>query len=300
MRWRLALGVLAVSLAAPLIRWAAAPAAFLAAGRLTLAAAVLLPLALFGPGPRFEAWRPRHYGLTLASGLLLGAHFLCWITSLGLTSVASSVFLVTLHPVVTSALGALFNRDRVGSRLGWGLALSALGAAALVGPDILRERAGAHPGLLRGDLLAFLGGLCASGYFLLGRAVRRDCSTRTYASASYSVAALAAWGGVLASHTHLGALPPRAWIAAVAMALGPQLLGHTTLNWALRRLAAGPVAVAITGEPVMASLIAWAWFREAPPWGLAVAAPLVALGIYLSTQAPAVPAGGRAEAATAV
>jgi drug/metabolite transporter (DMT)-like permease len=281
--------VLAVSTAAPLIRWAGAPAPFLAAGRLTLAAAVLLPLALFGPGAHFESWRARHYVRTVLSGLFLGAHFLLWITSLGLTSVASSVFLVTLHPVVTALLGWAFNRDRLSARLWWALAAAAGAALAMVLPDLFAGGAGgAGPagGQRRalGDLLALLGGLAASGYFLMGRSVRREGSTTTaYAGLSYAVAAATAWVAVACTRTPVAGLPAHAYVAVLLMGLGPQLIGHTTFNWALRRLPAAPVAVAITGEPVAASALAWLVFGEAPPPGLVIAAPLAALGIYLAT-----------------
>jgi drug/metabolite transporter (DMT)-like permease len=280
--------VLAVSTAAPLIRWAGAPAPFLAAGRLTLAAAVLLPLALFGPGEHFSAWRPRHYVRTVLSGLFLGAHFLLWITSLGLTSVASSVFLVTLHPVVTAVLGWVFNRDRLSGRLGWGLAAAAAAALAMVVPDLLAGGAPGSAGGQRralGDVLALLGGLAVSGYFLMGRSVRRECtSTAAYAGLSYTVAAAAAWVAVGLCGTRVAGLPVHSYVAVLLMGLGPQLIGHTTFNWALRRLPAAPVAVAITGEPVAASIFAWLGFGERPPLGLALAAPLAALGIYLATS----------------
>ncbi len=293
MKLRLFLGVLAISTAAPLIRWAGAPPAFLAAGRLSLAALVLFPMGLFDSSGGYSRWKPRHFVLTTFSGLLLGAHFLCWITSLGLTSIASSVFLVTLHPIVTSVLGHYFNRDKMGRRLGWALVLSALGAAALVGPDVMKEAAsgsGIWGGRVRGDLLAFAGGLCASGYFLLGRAVRRDCSTATYGGLSYMVAAASAWAAVLATGAQVSGLPARAYAAAILMALVPQLIGHTTLNWALRRLPAGPVAVAITAEPVGASLIAWAWFGEVPPWGMLLAIPFTFMGIRMATADDPAPA----------
>jgi len=281
-----------VSSAAPLIRWAGAPAPFLAAGRLTLAAAVLLPLALLGPGAHFESWRARHYLRTVISGLFLGAHFLLWIASLGLTSVASSVFLVTLHPVVTALLGWVFNRDRLSARLWWALAAAAAAALTMVLPDLVARGAGGGAGAagarrMLGDVLALLGGLAASGYFLLGRAVRRECpSTRAYAGLSYTVAAAAAWGAVAATRTPVAGLPAHSYAAVLLLGLGPQLLGHTTFNWALRRLPAAPVAVAITGEPVGASALAWLAFGEAPPASLAVAVPLAALGIYLATTAP--------------
>lgn len=276
--------MLAVSTAAPLIRWAHADPAFLAAGRLTLAALVLVPLALSRPGRNFSEWRASHYLKTLFSGLLLAVHFLLWITSLGMTSVASSVFLVTLHPVLTAVLGHFVNRDRPGRHLWLALACSAAAAVAIVGPDLARGLA-AGEGVVRiqGDGLAFGGGLAVSVYFLLGRSVRRESSTVAYAGLSYAVAALATWGLIALRGTPVLGLPARAYIAVLCMGLGPQLIGHTTFNWALRRLAAGPVAVVSSLEPVGASLLAWGFLGERPPVALALAVPLAALGILLAS-----------------
>jgi drug/metabolite transporter (DMT)-like permease len=119
--------------------------------------------------------------------------------------------------------------------------------------------------------------------------VRRRASTTTYAGLSYLVAALACWAAVAARHVPVVGLPARAYEAAVLMALGPQLIGHTAMNWALKRLAAGPVAVVITAEPVAASLMAWAWFGEVPPLGMLLAIPLTFLGIQLATAGAPVP-----------
>jgi drug/metabolite transporter (DMT)-like permease len=46
------------------------------------------------------------------------------------------------------------------------------------------------------------------------------------------------------------------------LAIGPQLLGHTSFNWALRHLSATFVALSILGEPVGSALLAWTIFGE--------------------------------------
>src|SRR5262249_17266655 len=161
-----------------------------------------------------------HYGLTCLSGLFLGAHFLFWITSVGLTSVASSVFLVTLHPVVTALLGRLLHGDRPGARVWLAMLLSAAAALIIFGPDLARARhAAPSAGPALGALLAWLGGLAASAYFLVGRSVRRECSTRAYAALAYSVAAVVGLAAWMASRPHAPAPAPKAWIAAALMAL---------------------------------------------------------------------------------
>ena len=126
--------------------------------------------------------------------------------------------------------------------------------------------------------------------------MRRDCSTRAYAGASYAVAAAVSWIAVAASHAQVRGLPARCYLAVLALAVGPQLIGHTTLNWALRDSPAARVAIVVSGEPILASLLAWACFAETPPAGLLVAAPLTALGIHiaLSGRQEASPVGAPA------
>ena len=52
------------------------------------------------------------------------------------------------------------------------------------------------------------------------------------------------------------------WIALLALV--PQLLGHTSFNWALRYLPASLVAVALLGEPIGSSALAFVLLHEVP------------------------------------
>jgi drug/metabolite transporter (DMT)-like permease len=46
------------------------------------------------------------------------------------------------------------------------------------------------------------------------------------------------------------------------MGLVSQILGHSSYNWALKHVSAGLVAVALLGEPLGATLLAWLLFGE--------------------------------------
>jgi drug/metabolite transporter (DMT)-like permease len=46
------------------------------------------------------------------------------------------------------------------------------------------------------------------------------------------------------------------------MAVGPQLIGHTAINYAARHLQPTMVSVAILGEPVLSAAFAWVLFGE--------------------------------------
>jgi drug/metabolite transporter (DMT)-like permease len=80
--------------------------------------------------------------------------------------------------------------------------------------------------------------------------------------------------------------PPRELAIFVGLALGPMLLGHTGLNWALKRSPAYVVNLTLLGEPVGATLIAafLPGIREVPPPLTFVGGAIVFAGILLTAR----------------
>ncbi|MGI6788529.1 MULTISPECIES: EamA family transporter [Aminobacterium] len=56
--------------------------------------------------------------------------------------------------------------------------------------------------------------------------------------------------------------PFSTWGALRGMALIPQILGHSCYNWTLRYLNPGSVSVALLGESLRSSFLAWLLWRE--------------------------------------
>lgn len=275
---RFAIGIVAVSFGAILVRFAgdAAPLA-IAAWRLALTAVVLVPLAL----ARGTIWRiPRRELLwSIGSGVALAFHFVLWITSLRYTSVASSVLFVTTHPIFVG-LGAHFVlKERVGRGLAIGIGLAVLGGG-LIGFDDLQVGGDA----LRGDLLALAGGFAVAIYFLIGRRVRKTIPLIDYITVTYGTAAVVVLLACLASACPLGGYSAQTYLFLVLLALGPQLVGHTTFNWALKHLPASKVSVMILGEPIGSALLALLFFSESPTWLNGIGAVIILAGIYLSLR----------------
>ena len=261
--------VLAVSWAAPLIRLAAAPPLAIAAWRLTFSSLFLLPFFLRPAGREgWEAQEPRARWIALLAGVALALHFATWITSLRLTSVAASAVLVSLSPVFAWVLSSLFLRERPTPLQAAGIVLGVTGAAVIALGDA--RTGGRH--VLLGDLLAVAGAVCGAAYLVIGRKLRAGLGLVAYVTPVYGVAALVllAWAGGRGE-----AFRPYAatdWAIFAALAAGPMLVGHTGFNYALRYLPAYTVNVGVLGEPVGATLIAWALpaIAEAPsPWTLA-------------------------------
>jgi drug/metabolite transporter (DMT)-like permease len=276
----LSAALVGVSFGSIFVRLAVAPALAIALWRMTLASAVVLPVAVAS-----GQFKPRVAGVQVAlaasAGGLLALHFGSWMTSLQFTSVANSVLLVNTAPIFVALLATLTGRDRPDART-WAAVLLATAGAGVITWGGLADKAS-----LLGDLLAIGGALAMAGYLLLAREAQRGLAYLPYVAVAYGTAAIVLWAAVLISGTEWHSFSPRTWAMLAAMAVVSQLLGHGGYNWSLRHLQAAFVSIALTGEPVLASLLAW-WLLD-EPIGLrtAVGGALVLAGILVAVGAAA-------------
>jgi drug/metabolite transporter (DMT)-like permease len=268
-----AVGVLAVSAAAIFIRLADAPALAIAFWRNALGVLVLLPLALYR---RETLPRGRDLWVGVASGVALGAHFGFWISSLDYTSVAASVVLVCTQPVFVAILAYLVFGERTSP-------LSLLGIlVALTGTAVISAGGSVGSATFFGDMLAVIGAITVAAYVLIGRSVR----TTGVGVLPYSIVVYASAAATLALATLYADVPlwgysGETWLWLWVMALGPQILGHTLLNWALRYVEASIISGTILAEPVVSALLAWLILSEAPGLATVFGGAVVLVGLCL-------------------
>jgi drug/metabolite transporter (DMT)-like permease len=266
--------VVAVSFSAVLIRWADAPGLSIALYRDAIAAAMVVPLALLRHRHELARLTRRQVLLAVASGAMLAAHFATWIPSLSYTTVAASVVLVTTQPVWTALAGRALGERMPPAALG-GIAVALVGAGVVsVGDFTVSSRAAF------GDALALVGAVTAAGYFLVGRNLRQELSLLPYVAIVYASCAVLLVPVVAIAGQPFTGFPARTWGLFVLMALVPHIMGHTVFNYLLRHIEATVVAIAITGEPVGASLLALAFFGEVPRWTAVAGGALILAGIY--------------------
>jgi len=281
----IAAAIVAVSLSSILIRWSASAAITIAFYRLAFASLIVLPYAAIDRTTPLRTLPRRDVLLMAGIGVVLAAHFALWITSLKTTgvTVASSVVLVTSHPVMVALVSHFLLKERVSARTAAGIALGFSGVIAIALVDLA-----ASTTTLVGDLAALGGGVMAGIYFLAGRRLRQRVSLPVYAFVVYGTSTLALLG--LAAGT--GALSPSGYLPRElllfgAMAIVPQLGGHTLYNWALRFVPAPLVSVSLVGEPIGSSLLAWLLLNEVPSNLVAVGALLALSGIFLTAYSTA-------------
>jgi drug/metabolite transporter (DMT)-like permease len=246
----LPIGIIAVSTASIFIKLCDAPALIIATYRMTLASLILLPFANYRKV--WKEWSKNEIGWLILSGILLAFHFAFWIASLKYTSVASSVVLVTTNPIFVGIGAWLFLKERIGLNLILGIILSVLGSGLISFGDMTISGE-----TLIGDGLALLGAIAASGYLLIGRKMRKVQDLLSYISPVYSMAGLVLIGLSLAFQKPFFGYSSSTYLFLFLLALIPQLIGHTTFNWALKYLPASMVAITILGEPIGSTILAY-------------------------------------------
>lgn len=276
----LAGATVAVSFSAIFIRLAQDDAATVVWLRMALATLILAPFALrqVMHDPRGARQRPLTM-VVVAAGALLGGHFLLWTASLGLTTVAASVLLVSLHPVMVAPVGRLMLGERVprGAVLGVALALAGT-ALTCVGDVRISLRA------LAGDGLALLGAVCLAGYLLIGRSVRGNLGVAAYSAVVYGIVALTAVIAAAAARTvHVPGV--RTAVACLALAAVCTVGGHTVYNWALRHVRAIGVSVSFLGEPPLTAVLALVILGSVPPVSTIAGGVLILGGLAVALRA---------------
>lgn len=286
----LAVGVCVVSTASILIRYAqqsGASSLTIATLRLAFATALLTPYAWPRTRRELRGADRRTIVLALVSGVVLAVHFATWISSLEYTSVASSAVLVTTNPIWVGLAAWLWLREPPTLLAAAGIALGVGGGLLVFTAEGSGSGGTPAPNAMAGNLLALTGALTASAYLLIGRQLRGTLSLTAYIWVAYGTAALVLFVTTILAGEPLLGLPAMVYVLTLLLAAGPQLIGHTTFNWALRRLPAPTVAMAILGEPVGAAILAWLLFGEdATPIQLAGFALLLA-GVYITARSEA-------------
>ncbi len=269
-------GVAAVSCAAVFIRLADAPAMVIAAWRMLIAAAIMLPAASIKSMKGFRRLDRRDILLIVFSSFALALHFALWITSLEYTSIASSVVLVTSHPAFVAIVSFFLWKERPGWLTIGGIVV-ALAGVVLINYSGFSFGAGAGAG----NLMALAAGFVMALYLIIGKQVREKIDLLNYLAIVYSGAAVLLLVTAKIMGFSLVGYSSTSWLMFVLLALVPQLIGHSCLNLAVRYVPVTLVSVAILGEPVGATLLGIIVLGEMPAANEVIGGLLILAGIFI-------------------
>lgn len=268
-------GTFTASVAAILIRYAEeAPALAISFWRCAGGAAVLAPFAY----RRLRSSELRDLLYAFVAGAFLAIHFATWISSIERTSIAASVLLVSTGPVFIALAAPLMFRERVGGAVWTGIAIALGGTALVAGTDL----GGTSPS---GNMLALAGGAAGGYYVAFGRLARRQLGILEYAFVAYAFSALLLLIVIGPSGVELAGYASKTWLAIAALTIGPQLVGHTMINFVLSEIDATTVSVTIMAEPIVATVLAFVLFDEVPSWLIYPGGAAILLGIYVVSAA---------------
>ena len=292
------LAILAVSTASILIRFAqndGMPSLVIAALRMTFASLLLAPLAITKYLDEIKRFTRTEILLGAFSGIFLAVHFATWISSLEYTSVASSVVFVSTGPLWVALLSPFLLKEHLARTAIIGLALSLAGGTIIglsdacvwdvglscpVLQDIMQGRA------MWGNFLALLGALTITGYLIIGRKLRSGISLIPYIFMVYGMAAIVLIIIMFASDSSPFGYAPKTYGWIFLLAALPQLIGHSTFNWALKYMTAAFVAVTTLGEPIGSAILAFFILKEIPTLATLVGGVLILAGIHLAARQP--------------
>lgn len=266
--------VLCMSTSSIIIRYCAAPALIISLYRCIFTAAIAAGLGSTNPGGIRELSR-RDLGFILGAGVFLALHLGFWITSLGYTSISSSVLFTNLQVIFVLVLSAMLLKEKVNRWVSGGILTALLGSTLIVQGDL-------YSGRFLGDMLALLSGLFVACYFLIGRKVRVRVDVWTYTALAAGTAAVVLLIACLAAGYSLTGYSRLDWLLFLLQAAGPGIIGHASLNWALKYVKAPIVSVSVLGESVGASLLAFLIFKEALAWYQLVGGLFILSGIYIA------------------
>ena len=290
------IAILAVSTASIFIRFAqmdGAPSLVIAALRLTFATLLIAPVALTRHKAEIKSLTRNQIALGVGSGLFLAVHFATWISSLEYTSVASSVVFVSTGPLWVALLSPMLLNEKLTRAAIAGLGLALLGGTVIGLSDACVIQNGLQcPELSQvlqgramwGNFLALAGAWAVTGYLIIGRKLRIGMSLVPYIFLVYGMAAVTLIVIMFAAGESPLGFEPKTYGWIFLLAAVPQLIGHSTYNWALRYLPAAFVAVTTLGEPIGSAILAFFILSEVPSVATISGGILILLGIYLASR----------------
>ena len=288
----LVFGVVACSTASIIINMCDIHPLMLATLRLLLAAMMLTPFFIRDFRRHRKSYTRKDLVNTIIPGLLLGIHFISWITGIKMTRVANGSLLVNLAPIAMPLFLYFLLREKLSRREWLATALALGGTALLISCDFHLDRQ-----FFIGDVTCFASMLFSCLYLALSRKYRDVSSVFLYVVPLYYIAGIfcltsaLVWGLTRDPNALPRLYAGREWFWVLCLAIFPTAIGHSILNYAMKKLRGQVVSIINMGQFIFAGLMAYLFLDQAPGWSLYIAAVAVvsAALIVVAARKPKAP-----------
>ncbi|MEJ2054573.1 MAG: DMT family transporter, partial [Calditrichaceae bacterium] len=204
------------------------------------------------------------------AGLFLSMHFYTWITSLQMTTVGNSIFLESTHPLFGWLLTMIVLKEKISMKFIPAFLIASAGMYLIISVDLhVNENA------VIGDFLAIFSAFCVAFYLIIARILRNRIDFFLYIFVVYVIAAACTFLIILFKGLNFWQIPFNGWLLLILIAIGPNLIGHSTLNWASRKIPVYKVNMAFLSEAVLATIYAALLLNELPSTDFFIGAVLI-------------------------
>lgn len=295
-------GLIAASFAANFVRLSqedGVPSLVIAAGRLGLAWLILTPLVVYRYQEQLRQINRRDLLLTGLAGLWIGIHLTLMAVSLEHTKVLISQVFINTMPLWVALLERFFLRAKLAKIVWAGLVLALLGSSVIAFSGLTQSddtasssaqpattvetsEAERHDNTLLGGFLALSGALAGSVYMTIGRSVRGKVTLIPYVWMVFGGGGLTGLVFVFATRTPITGHEPMGYFWLLMLTLLPQLVGHSSMNYALAYIPAALVSLSTQAVTVISTIIAFFLFAEVPSEYDIVGSAIIAAGVSLA------------------
>lgn len=218
--------------------------------------------------------------LLIAAGVSLGLHFTLWIASLHYTSVASASVLVTIHPVMLIVAESLLFKTKFRPVVWIGVSIAFTGSVLLgLADDTQMDQ---FPDAIFGNTLAFMSAVVFVAYFMLGRKIRQQTEWIDYVFYVYTYATITCLVLTLLWVGGVPAITATSVLVGIGLAAGPTVLGHGSMNYAVKYISPTLLSTLVLSEAVVAATAAFFIFGEIPSGFSLVAMLVIVFGVTLT------------------
>jgi len=268
-------GVIIVSSGSILVRWTGdVPFTVISFYRVFISFCLLLIYQIANPRLKISSLRQWHWQYYLA-GFFLAVHFITWIASLQMTTIANSIFLESMHPLFGVIVSIIFLKESPHRRTIPIFIFALLGMILIVFTDL--NQSGTR---VFGDILAIISAICFAFYIMIARKHKGESNFIRYLTYIYGSASLFCAIYIVISGDLFWGYTTHSFIFITLLALGPQLLGHSSLNWASRHMEIYKVNLVLLLEPVLATLSGIIFLSEFPSPNFYFGAGLILLSLW--------------------